>query len=106
MESNNIATSAFNLLTAEAKKFMIELMEWAGNGYHTATDMEYYLEDLYTDFEPSDMMDSYSKEAIGGFMKSLREKGLVVKSEGFYVTRLGVQVAILIAKELEATGTL
>lgn len=105
IQSRQTITDTFNALTSDAKEFIHELCKVAGNQVHTAEELAYYMDDLYTWFNTNDLLPLYTKSEIGGFMNSLLEKGIVQNdyTEKF-ITEFGVQVAILVAAEIEKTS--
>ena len=102
---NSTAAATASELTIEGRQFLMALLGVAGNCVTKSRDLQYYRSDNYTWYNASDLLATYSKNQIGGFLSNLHSLGVVNgqgREAGF--TEFGIEVAISVAQLLEAAG--
>jgi hypothetical protein len=83
------------LFSSDCQQFLLDLTKIAGNGVYKPEDLEYYLTDLYTWFDPSDLLPKYTKQQIGGYLSYLQSIQVVdIWDLERNITEFGVLVAI------------
>jgi len=90
-------------LTPAELKALFAITTVAGNGGASRETLAYYLRDLYTWFDPTQVIEEshahtpdayrYTRHEIGGFMSSLEAKGMITKEgpRDWSINREGVE---------------